>query len=343
MAQISFPSLVRFAREFLVRKGASEANAGVVAEAVVSTEAFGITTHGLAFLPYAEGAIPGLIDPRAEPVVAAEGGAVAVLDGRRCFGQLAMHRAVELALQKASAFGIAMVSVRDTGWLAALGVQLLPLAERGMLAELWAQTNTCEDCAPVGGVDGRFSTNPVALAIPTDADPILVDFATSAISMGATKAMAKRGARAPERVFMDRDGNLSDDPNVVTAGGTILFLGGEHFGHKGYGLSLWCEALTAASGGECNNPGSRTQQNFTLEVIDPGMLGGRPRYLEEMSRFVRHVKSSRPRAANRGVRLPGERGLAALRAGKRDGVPVDDGVLAKLNELAAKVGIEAVR
>ena len=343
MPKIAYQELVRFAREFLAAKGVPEAGARAIAEIVVTTEAFGITTHGLAFLPYVDGAIPDVVDPKAEPTVSSDRGATAVIEGGRCFAQLAMRLAADIALRKASTLGISMVSVKDTGWLAALGVQLLPIAERGMLAQVWAQTNTCKDCAPVGGIDARFSTNPLALAIPTAGDPIVADFSTTAISMGKTNLMAGRGEKAPERIFMDREGALSDDPRVVKEGGTILFTGGEHYGHKGYGLSLWCEALTAAGGGECNNPLSRTQQSFTLQVIDPAALGGREHYLAEIGRFVRHVKSSRPRPGVAAIRLPGERGLAALRRAKADGVNVEEAMLAKLDGLAAKVGIGSAR
>jgi L-lactate dehydrogenase len=343
MPRVAFQGLVRFAQEFLVAKGVPGEGARAIAETVVTTEAFGITTHGLSFLPYADGAIPGVVDPKAEPTVAGDRGATAVIEGGRCFAQLAMRRAAEIAIQKASTLGIAMVGVRNAGWLAALGVQLLPIAERGMLAQVWAQTNTCKDCAPVGGIDARFSTNPLALAIPTGGDPIVADFSTTAVSMGKANLMAGRGEKAPERIFMDREGALSNDPRVVKEGGTILFTGGEHYGHKGYGLSLWCEALTAAGGGECNNPQSRTQQNFTLQVIDPAVLGGRDQYFAEIGRFVRHVRSSRPRPGVTAVRLPGERGLAALRRARIDGVDVPETMLAKLDELAAKLGIASAR
>jgi LDH2 family malate/lactate/ureidoglycolate dehydrogenase len=343
MAKIAFQRLVRFSEEFLVARGVPAESARLIAETVVVTEAFGITTHGLAFLPYTDGAIPGVIDAKALPSVVADRGATALIDANRGFAQLAMRKAVDIALQKASALGISLVGVRNAGWLASLGVQLLPITERGMLAQLWAQTNTCKDAAPVGGIDARFSTNPVALAIPTGADPILADFSTTAVSMGKTNRMAGRLEKAPERIFMDAKGELSDDPRVVKEGGTILFTGGEHYGHKGYGLSLWCEALTAASGGECNNPQSRTQQNFTLQVIDPAGLAGSEPYLAEIGRFVRHVKASRPRPGVAAVRLPGERGLAALARARRDGVEVDEAMLAKLDGLAAKTGVAPVR
>jgi L-lactate dehydrogenase len=339
MMTIPYDRLVRFAADFLAWKGARPADALLVAESIAATEAFGTTTHGLAFLPYADRSIPSIIDPSATPRLVADRGAVAVIEGARSFAQVAMHLAVATALARAKLLGTAVVGVRNTGWLGALGIHLLPVAENGMLGQLWAQTNTSRDCAPVGGVDARFSTNPVALAIPTGGDPVVADFSTAAASMAKTLRMAGRGERAVERIYLDRDGQPSDDPRVVRDGGTILFTGGEHHGHKGYALSLWCEALAAAAGGECNNPSSRTSQNFTLQVVDPAALVGRDTYTAEIDRLLHHVRTSRPRAGTDRVRVPGDRGLAALRRARTEGVPVDGETAAMLDDLADRAGI----
>ena len=64
MPRVSFEGLVRFAQEYFAAKGVPEERARTIAETAVTTEAFGITTHGLSFLPYAEGAIPGVLDPK---------------------------------------------------------------------------------------------------------------------------------------------------------------------------------------------------------------------------------------------------------------------------------------
>lgn len=339
MPSIGMGRLTEFARELLAKKGVPAAAARRVADVVVQTEAFGVTTHGLAFLTYADGAIPSIVDPAATPRVVRRKGAGILVDARRGFSQLALDLAVDLALRASRRSGVAMVGVRNAGWLGAVGVHLLPVVRAGFLAQLWAQTNTCKDCAPIGGLDATFSTNPVALAFPTGGDPVIADFSSAAVSMGKVNRMIRRGERAPERIFQDRDGRLTDDPGVVPQGGSILFLGGEHYGHKGFGLSLWCESLVAVAGGSCNNPGLPTSQSFTLIVVDPDAFAGREAYMTEMKRFVSHVKASRRRPGVPAIRLPGERGLAALREAERSGVPVEDAMLVRLNELAAKHGM----
>ena len=88
---------------------------------------------------------------------------------------------------------------------------LIPLAEDGLLAQAWAQTSTCKDSAPIGGIDATFSTNPVALAMPTGADPIIADFSSSSMALGKVGQMVLKGEKAPELIFMDSDGELSDE------------------------------------------------------------------------------------------------------------------------------------
>jgi LDH2 family malate/lactate/ureidoglycolate dehydrogenase len=252
---------------------------------------------------------------------------------------LSMKIATDLATRKARELGISMVGIRNSTWLGALGTFLVPIAREGLLAQMWAQTNTCKDCAPIGGIDATFSTNPVALAFPTGGDPMVADFSTATVAMAKVNQMIRLGQKAPEDIFLDKEGKLSKDPAVVKAGGSILFTGGRNYGHKGYALSLWCEALTAVAGGETNNPASQTVQAFNLTVIDPAAMAGWEEYLKEMKRFVAHVKAVRRVPGVAKIRLPGERAFDTLRDSEAKGVEIDDYMLGLMNGLADKHGI----
>ena len=342
MTRYSWDRLVRFGFELLTAKGVPEEHARYLSEVAVDSEAMGIETHGVAAFPYFDAQIDGDLDPKAVPSVIRETDATALVDGRCGFGQLAVRLARSKALDKARSLGVAVVGVRNCFWLAALGVHLLPLARRGFLAQLWAQTSSVRDAAPLGGLEGRFATNPVAVAIAADDQPLVADFSTTCVSSGATLRMAQRGEKAAERIFLDREGNPSDDPQTFLEGGTIMFLGGEHFGHKGYGLSFWNEALAAMVGGNANAPRTPTRQTFTLLVLDPEAFAGREYYLQELSRFLRHVKSSRLRDGVSEIRLPGERSLRLLRDSEGAGIALDEEMIGSLNRTARRNGIAAL-
>ncbi len=342
MKRCSKDALVEFGVQFLKTKGVAKKNARIIAEIAVKTQAMGIHTHGLAVFPYFNQNIPEPINPTAEPEVVKESGAAAIIDGNFGFAQLALTLAKELAVEKASKQGVAMVVVRKCCWLGALGPYLHSLAEQGYMAQLWAQTTTCRDAAPYGGIDAKFSTNPIALAFPTKGDPVLSDFSTTTISMGKIKRMAQNGRQAPEPIFLDSEGNLSNDPKTALDGGSVLFIGGAHFGYKGYGMSLWSEAIAALAGGECNNPETKTSQSASLTVVDPGEFAGHDYFYGEIERFKAHMLNNRVRPGFETIRLPGERVSNNLRESDHRGIPVEEGLLETLNVLAEQHGIPSI-
>lgn len=334
------PRLLDFAAGFLVKRGVLAPNAALLAQAAVDAEAFGIHTHGLVLIPYWDKFIGERIDPAAEPRVVRERAATALIDGAGGFGQLALALARDIAADKARTCGAATVAATNLSWLAALGPQILPLSQAGLFAQLWVQNNTCKDCAPWGGIDARFSTNPVALTFPTGALPMLSDFSSAAISMGRTRAMIRSGQLAPENLFMDKHGRPTRDPNVVSDGGSIFHLGGERYGYRGYALSLWAEALTAMAGGSANNPDVPDSQTFCLTVLDPEAFAGSDYYYREMARFLAHLRSSRLRPGFEAILLPGERAQRAAQEAEESGVAVETRLVQLINEAARRNGIE---
>jgi len=340
MHRIDKARLTDFGVQFLLAQGVSADNATFLAQGAVLTESFGVHTHGVAIFGYWDKMLGDAIHPTAEPKVVKERAATALVDGNLAFGPLALKRAREIAADKARAAGIAMVAVNNTTWIGACGTHILPLAQAGLFAQLWTQTNTCKDCAPWGGIDAKFSTNPISLAFPTGTLPVLADFSTSALSMGKTATMAKAGQKAPENLFLDKDGTLTDDPGVVAEGGSLLFTGGEHYGYRGYGLSLWVEALTAMGGGSANNPDLPTRQCFNLTVIDPEAFAGADTYTTEIKRFLAHMRTSRLRPGFDAILLPGERAQKAAQDAAAHGVTVSEAVFDTLQELAAKHGLQ---
>jgi LDH2 family malate/lactate/ureidoglycolate dehydrogenase len=339
MRRYSWERLVRFGFELLTAKGVPEENARYLADIAVQSEAMGIETHGLAALPYFDRQIDGELNPRAEAFVVRETAATALVDGSGGFAQLAMRLARRMAMEKARSLGVAVAGVRNCFWLAALGVHLLPAARRGFLSMLWAQTTGVRDAAPLGGMDPRFATNPVALAIPGDDQPLIADFSTTCVSSGAALKMVRGGEKAAERIFLDSRGEPTDDPRTFQEGGTIMFLGGEHFAHKGYGLSIWNEALAAMVGGKANDPEAPIRQTFTMLVLDPEAFAGREYFSQELKRFITHVKSSRLRSGFSEIRLPGERSLRRLRESAESGIALHEQMVDTLNNMARRVGI----
>ena len=112
--------------------------------------------------------------------------------------------------------------------------------------------------APHGGSDRRLSANPDRRrrARP-DGAPIILDISTSAIAEGKIQVAKNRGESLPPGCTIDSEGRPNQDPDVFYGPpvGALLPIGG----HKGYGLSIFCEIFAGAlSGGQTTNPANAT-------------------------------------------------------------------------------------
>jgi L-lactate dehydrogenase len=194
--------------------------------------------------------------------------------------------------------------------------------------------------APPGGIDPVTTTNPVAFCIPTDGAPLLIDQSTSLVSNSAVQSHAAAGRRLPGRWIVDNEGNPSDDPKALAATppGTIMPLGGEDFGYKGFAFGLMVEAYALALCGFGREvPRQRGAQGVFLQLISPAAFGrGQAGFLASTTALVQQCHASRP-APGASIRLPGERALVRKERQLREGLEIADDVVAQLDAWAKRL------
>ena len=165
-----------------------------------------------------------------------------------------------------------------------------------------------------------FTPDPVAVGIPTDGDPILVDISASITTNGMSNRLRREGKRFPGAWAIDAAGRETDDPSALFTDppGTILPIGGAGYGHKGYGLALTIEALTQGLGGfgRAEAPTGWGASVF-VQVIDPAAFGGSADFRRETSWTAAACRTNPPVPGVDAVRLPGQRGLARWRPGRK--------------------------
>jgi hydroxycarboxylate dehydrogenase B len=141
---------------------------------------------------------------------------------------------------------------------------------------------------------------------------------------------------------LDGQGRPTRDPEAFYAAppGAIFPFGG----HKGSGLSLFCEilagALTGGGSSHPDNPSAAALVNNMLSLIfDPAAVAGTGAFAADLERLVGWVAVSPPLEPGGSVLLPGEieRRCRAERLTK--GIPLDDETLRQLAAAAASVGI----
>ena len=186
-----------------------------------------------------------------------------VIDASGIPGQLALAAAVRKLSAGAQSAPISAVSIQRVGALGVLGLAARDLAARGLVGVVCA--NSAAIVAPWGGHAGAIGTNPLAVAAPrADGPPLVLDFASSPMTMADLARAKDTGAPLHEGAGFGADGLPTRDPSNVTA------IAAESRIASLTGLAL--EMLARAVGGPApgRQPGMRTA---LLLAVNPALFG----------------------------------------------------------------------
>jgi LDH2 family malate/lactate/ureidoglycolate dehydrogenase len=251
------------------------------------------------------------------------------LDGGDHIGYVVAHRATELAIEKASAAGIALVGANNTWYTGMLSYYAEMAAARGLVSMI--ASNASPWVAPYGATEGRLGTNPICFGFPSAGDPIVLDIGTSAIIHAEVTLARRMGEELPQNVAYDHDGRPTRDP-VAALTGAFAAWGG----HKGSGLAIAVQLLGILAGSPAIPP-ELADFGYLIVAMRPDLLGPAETFRENVSAFARAVRSARAVAGGPPVRMPFDRSrrerqqrLAA------NAVDVPDNIVAQLEGIAER-------
>jgi LDH2 family malate/lactate/ureidoglycolate dehydrogenase len=341
MSRVPAAALTDFAAALLAGAGLAPRHAACYAEKILAADLLGHGSHGIRLLPRSLDELGrGDLTRDGDPEIVADHGACLLVDGRMLPGPVVVVHAVDRALPRVVTHGTVLVSIRRAGHIRALCTYLEMATTRGLMMLMASSNPWARLVAPFGGVKPVYSPNPIAFGVPTPGDPILVDFSASTIAANAVQEYRARGETLPGRYLLDADGRPTDDPRALAGDrpGSILPLGGADLGHKGFGLGLMVEALTAGlSGyGRVSAPPATNNAVFVM-ILDPQAFAGRDALLGEAGGLVDACRAAA--GADRAVRLPGERALAHRRRALREGVEIAEPLRAELPRRASALGV----
>ena len=247
-------TLVEFMLEALTAMGTTLEDAKIIADVIVTSDLWGIRSHGIAHLKmYHERIKNGLQLSSTKWTVVKDSQATAVIDGGNGMGMVVGYHAMKLAIQKAREYGLGAVAVRNSSHYGVAGYYPLMAVKEGMVG--LSVTNAHPSTAPTFGVKPMLGTNPIAVAAPTDEPfPYMYDAATSIAPRGKIEVAARAKKPIPEGWVVNQDGiPATDSSNMIqemNLGNVALLpvggLGELMGGHKGYGLATMVEIFSAA-------------------------------------------------------------------------------------------------
>ncbi len=324
------------------------------ARVLVAADAKGIQSHGVARLwRYVNGIRTGVMRPTTCAVCVHRTPMSFVLDAQGGIGLSVGVEAMREVIALARDRGAAFASVRDSNHFGIAGYYAEMALPEDMIGI--AMTNTAALGVPTFGCDAMFGTNPIAVAVPAGKEaPFVLDMATTVVTRGKIETCEREGAPIPAGWAVDTAGQTTRDPRsllldmLYQRGGGILPLGGEgekFGGHKGYGLGVLVDIMTALTSGgvfgkavmDSEATSARVCHFFGAIRID---LFREPAVFKaDMDRMLGDLLCAKPAEGQDAVLYAGLKEYRQEQESRRLGVRLSGKVWERLSGIARDIGV----
>ena len=330
--------------------GMERALARTAAEVMIETDLAGVESHGVSMLmDYDDYRRRGKLNLKAKPKVMRETPVTALIDADAGLGHPAAVMGMKLAVEKARKMHVGVVTVVNSHHFGAAGYYAAMASKEGLVGMVTSATRTVA-VVPTRAKVPVLGTNPIAFAAPAKRNaPFLLDMATSSAANNKIKVYGLNGRPIPAGWVLDERGEAIRDPDAAmevlykTKKGGLTPLGGtpEMSSHKGYGLALMVHILGGTLSGASFSPiRVRTQKDHEPDrlghfflAIDPRAFRCDGAFEEDLDAVIDVLHGTPPIDATQPVLVPGDPEARARAERLRDGIPIPDSLLKKLQQV----------
>ena len=254
----------------------------------------------------------------------------AMIDGNKNMGMIAMKLATEMAIAKAHEHGFGIVGTYNTySSTGALGYYAAAIAKQGLIG--FAFAGSPPTVAPHGSYEALYGTNPLAIGMPADPEPVVLDMATAAMAYYGLIEAKTAGKSIPEGLAYDKNGNPTTDPSAAMDGAIKSF-----GGYKGSGLGFMVTAFTGPLvGAAFAGIGPRGDWGNLVMAIDPELLGDRNAFKKNVTLLANKVKETKKLPNVKEILLPSQRGNKLTKERLQSGeIEIEDNLYNELKKIA---------
>jgi LDH2 family malate/lactate/ureidoglycolate dehydrogenase len=347
LKHFSLAELEAFAAGLLQKAGMNVEKATTTARLLVLTDAMGRRTHGLAMLPlYLAEIEKGGLTTQGEPSILKDNGITAVWEGHHLPGLWLVDKALKTAIPRAKLHGIAAVAIRQSHHIGCLAALTKQAADQGLVALITNSDPGGQRVAPFGGTEALMTPNPLAFGYPGAEHSVLVDICASITTTSMTRQKFAAGELFEHPWLQDANGVATRDPAVLenaTPRGSLLPLGGQEYGHKGYGLSLMVEALSQGLSGHGRKDAPKRWGGSTyVQVMSTELFAGADVFSEQMDYLSDRCRSNKPINPAEPVRVPGDAAAKSIADATRNGISYDVATWSALGYWAKKLDVAII-
>jgi len=347
--------LEKFTRNVFEKMGCSPEDAKMATDVFIAAELRGYSSHGMIRIKdYYQLWKAGRINIKPNVRIVHESPSTAVVDGDGAIGMIAATRSMQVAIDKARTAGTGWVSTKGSNHYGFAGYYSMMALKHDMIGISLTIANPL--VAPTGSIEPMLGTNPISVSVPAGKYPPFVsDFSTTPIARGKLAIAAKKGEKVPLGWVQDANGLPSDDPDVITRGGSMVTLGGtiQHGSHKGYALSAIVDILSAVLSGANFGPfcppslaylpvkeekvGEGTGHFFGAMRIDGFQKP--EEFKARMDLWIETFRNAKPAKGCERVLIPGDIEREKEEYIRKTGINVLPAIQEDMKEIAAELGI----
>jgi LDH2 family malate/lactate/ureidoglycolate dehydrogenase len=339
--------------------GMERALARTAAEVMIETDLAGVDSHGVSMLmDYDDYRRRGKLNLKAKPKVMRETPVTALVDADAGLGHPAAVMGMQLAVEKARKMHVGVVTVVNSHHFGAAGYYAAMASKEGLVGMVTSATRTVA-VVPTRAKVPVLGTNPIAFAAPAKRNaPFLLDMATSSAANNKIKVYGLNGRQIPQGWVLDEAGTPVPDPDSAleilykTKKGGLTPLGGtpEMSSHKGYGLALMVHILGGTLSGASFSPiRVRTQKDHEPDrlghfflAIDPKAFRCDGAFEEDLDAVIDVLHGTPPIDPAKPVLVPGDPEAKARAERLRDGIPIPDSLLKKLQQVCDNSAVPCI-
>jgi len=332
--QVSTNELRQLALGVLARAGVPEKHAEIQTDLFMEAEMRGLPSHGLLRLPRVVDRIKvGLSDPEVSGRHTWSARNFLRVDGERGLGPVVALSALNAIIPRAIEDGIAIAAIRDANHMGALAYYVEFAAKLDVICIGFTISEALVH--PFGGRKALIGTNPIAIGVPAEPAPLVLDMATSLVSMGKIHDYSNRGHSIPEGWAVDQNGDPTTDAQAAKSGALAPFGGA-----KGYALGVAIEVLvaslaTSAIGKHVSGTLDSSHPSNKGDVFIAICPQNIPHARAIVSEYLSELRETLPARPGQPVLVPGDRARISRERSMKEGINIDDNLFNKLKKLAA--------
>ena len=303
--ELSIQEIKDISFKVLSKAGSNIEQANAVADIISKAEQDGSVSHGLFRLPgYVSSLKSGKINFSPNPKLKIISPVILKCDGDCSFAPLVHKMFLPNLVKVANEFGVGILSINRTAHFASLWHETEFIAENNLAGI--ACVSYLPSVAPHGSNQKLYGTNPFSFSWPRKNNfPLVFDMATSSIALGDVMIAARDQKLFNENMGLDKNGDLSKDPNEILKGMLLSF-----GGYKGSNISMMIELLSGPLLGETSSyeteksnikDGGPPLGGQLIIALSPAIISDNKDWIKRSENFINKLSSLK------GVRIPGER------------------------------------